>query len=830
MLRIRNIGILSLAVMLLGNSVPMQAQAALGGTKNSNAPEGMTKVAESDALILYLDEEETDVAVVDKQSGKVWFSNPQNAEEDTFASPYYQKVLKSQLQVQYYNENVQSSTMDNYNDCIKDNQFSIEYLEDGITITYTLGAAKTQLLLPEAISEERMLQFQANMTDKQKKKLNRNYTLEDGIYTLRGGVKDYLKEELAQYFIEAGYTQEDYEMDASLETGETAGDEKPWFTIPLTYRLDEDNLVVSIDPNAVSYNENGYYLVDIDVLPYFGAAKDEEGYMFVPDGCGALIYLDNGKTSASSYAAAVYGQDKAKQVLSYYKSEIDESLTVKMPVYGIKAGDQALFAIIENGSGYADISADISGRTTSYNNVYAGFSYLQYGPAALSDMVGANGYQLYSEKNFSDIYAIRYAFLTDDEADYSGMASYYRNYLVENGVLVKEEDSEQELPFYTEYIGAIDKYKTVMGIKYKAVEPLTTFRQASEISKDLKANGIENQNVVFSGWMNGGLHGTVNTKVKVVSALNKGGMKLKEYLNEMSKEDINTYMTVDMQYVYQDKLLDGYSTLQYAPGYFDHTTIQVDSFYTADGYVKERLANLISPRFALQVSEKIAKQTSKYDITGLHLGTATWELYSDFLEDRYTDRQAGMQLYQQSFEKLKESQKSLLGDNGNAYSLGYVDDMINVPLDSNGYMIFDEEVPFYEMVIHGYIDYAGEAWNMSDDYETTLLKSVESGAGLHFQWIYEDNSLLKETEYSDLYAVHYKNWQDKAISDYERMNTSLAGLQNQVMVSHERVQDELVKVTYEDGSHVYVNYGKKNVVCDGVTVPARDFVVRKGSE
>lgn len=828
MLRIKHMSILGLAVILLGNCVPMQVNAALGGAR-SDAPEGMVKVAESDELILYLDEEETDVAVRDKSTGKLWFSNPQDANEDTFATAYYQKVLKSQLQIQYYNENVQSSTMDNYNDCIKDKQFSIEYLDNGITITYTLGAAKGSLLLPDAISEERMQQFMANMTDKQKKKLHRNYTLEAGVYMLRGGVKDYLKEELAEYFAEAGYTQADYEVDMATGIGEGEEDEKPWFTIPLTYRLEEDNLVVSIDPNAVSYNENGYYLVDIDVLPYFAAAKEEKGYLFVPDGSGALIHLDNGKNNISSYKAAVFGQDKAQQMLSYYKSEINENLTIKMPVYGIKAGEQALFAIIENGAGYADISADVSGKTTSYNNVYAGFSYLQYGPTALSDMVGANGYQLYAEKNFADGFAIRYAFLSDEAANYSGMAAYYRDYLVEKGVLVREE-KEKELPFYTEYIGAVDKYKTLLGVKYKAVQPLTTFAQASEISKTLKENGIDNQKVVFSGWMNGGLHGTANTKVDVEASLGKGGMKLAEYLDEMSAQEIGTYMTVDMQYVYQDKMMDGYSTLQYAPGYFDHSTIEVGSYYTVDGYYKKPLANLISPHFALQVSEKIAKQTSKYDITGLHLGTATWDLYSDYLEDRYTDRQAAIQLYQQSFRSLQESGKSLLGNNGNAYSLEFVDDMINVPLSSQGYMIFDEEVPFYEMVLHGYMDYAGEAWNMSDDYETTLLKSVECGAGVHFQWIYGDNSLLKETEYDYLYAVHYKNWMSHAIQDYTRMNTELGELQNQIITAHERVQEDLVKVTYEDGTCVYVNYGKESVLCDGVTIPARDFIVRKGSE
>ena len=58
------------------------------------------------------------------------------------------------------------------------------------------------------------------------------------------------------------------------------------------------------------------------------------------------------------------------------------------------------------------------------------------------------------------------------------------------------------------------------------------------------------------------------------------------------------------------------------------------------------------------------------------------------------------------------------------------------------------------------MDYAGECLNMSDDYNTTFLKSIESGAGLHFKWIYEDNSILKETDYDDMYSVNYEYWLD----------------------------------------------------------------------
>lgn len=689
------------------------------------------------------------------------------------------------------------------------------------------------------------------MDSSAKRKIDRNYVLVDVVgglttttesypetypgygetnfYVLRGGVKDYLKEELAGYLEEAGYTQEDFEQDQMESGAGDADSTDPWFTIPLTYRLDGDNLVVSIDPEAVAYNEDGFYLVDIDMLPYFGAVDEGDGYIFVPDGSGSLIYLNNGKTTAPSYYAMVYGQDESRRVLSKTQSEVEPSLTVKLPVFGLKADDQAFFAIIEDGAGNADISADIGGRLTSYNNVYAGFSYLQYGPAALSDMVGANSYQLYSQKNFTGIFQVRYSFLTGEEADYSGMAACYRTYLEEQGALSRKAESE-ELPLYTEYIGAIDRYETFLGVKYKAVEPLTTFAQAEDIAGQLADLGVKNQKMVYTGWMNGGLHGTAATKVKVVGKLEKGGVSVKKLQKDMAAMGVDTFMTVDMQYVYQDKLLDGYSAMQYGAGYFDHSDITVNSYLFADGSMDKKLANLISPYYVGKVTDAVTKAASRYQLNGINLGTASWFLYSDYLENRYTDRQKASMLYEESFAAIQETVQKTLGDNGNAYSFPYVDYMINVPLSSNGYQILDADIPFYQMVLHGYISYAGEAINMADDYRTTLLKSVEGGAGLHYQWIYGDNSLVKETDYDNLYSVHYGSWIDTAAEDYRSVAEVLDGLENQLIVKHEIVSDKLTKTVYEDGSTVYVNFGESPVQCEGVEIAARGFAVRKGSD
>ncbi len=813
----------------------------------------MRLIAENASLELYFDELETDVAVKVKATGDIWFSNPPKASEDAGASAFYQRQMKSQFSIRYFNENVQSSEMDNYNDAIMEGQFEVAGLDNGITVTYTLGELASKLVLPEVISEERMLSFTGRMEEKAAKKVLRYFTLLSlktmtqaekdtylgtypglelhNIYILKAGTKDYVKEELMGYFVEAGYTVEDKENDIA-ENGAAEGKAKPWFKIPLTYTLDQDSLLVSIDPGAIEYNsEAGFYLVDIDMLEYFGAAgTEEEGYIFVPDGSGGLINLNNGKVNAPVYSALVYGEDRTLTFMKEWKSEVDEKLTVKMPVFGLKTGDKAWFAIIEEGDGYADISAQVSGITSSYNNVYPGFTYLQYGSISLDEIVGSNSFQMYSSPEFEGVYKIRYGFLHGEEAEYSGMAAYYRDYLIGQGVLTKT-DMKEDAAFFVEFIGAIERYKSFLGIKYLATEPLTTYSQALEITGLLKQKDIDNIIVKYSGWAKGGLKGNAVTNTKPSSKLNKHGVSMKEYFEAMEEQGIPVYMDADFQYVYKDKLFDGYNRLGFAPRYFDNTVVQSGEYHISTGSLSGTFIQMISPYYIGPVTEKFISGTKKYSLPGISLGNTSYNLYSDLYKSRYTDRQMAIGYYEAALQTLADTyEHGLLGDNANAYTLGYVNSMLNVPMDNNHYRMIDEAVPFYEMVIRGYMNFAGAPLNNSDDYTTTLLKSVESGADIYFQWIYEDNTKIVDTEYDYLYSVNYKTWLDKAVTDYHRVNEAYEGLQGQTITKHVKLGPGVYKTIYEKGCEIAVNYNKEPVSVDGITVAAQNFAVIKGGE
>lgn len=816
--------------------------------EGQDIPSGMKLAASTSELELYIDEATTAVAVRVKKNGDVWFSNPEGIDSDTVASAYHKDLMRSQFSIRYFNESAQSSEMDNYTDSIANGQFEITYESDGVSILYQLGELADKYILPQAISEERYLQFTEQMDKSDKKKTDRVYNYLDAssmresereeyieqypsfedhnIYVLQSSVKDYKKEEITGYFAKVGYTAEDMAFD-NEENGVLSANEKPWFNVTLEYKLDGESLIAQIDPKKVEYNTEGYYLVDIDLLEFFGAAgPEEEGYLFVPDGSGALIYLNSGKTD-SAYFAPVYGRDITNTFNSKTKSEIDQAVTVRMPVYGLKTGDKAWFAIIEENAAAADITADNAGKTNSYNNVYAGFSYLSYGKISLGDVVGTQTFQMYSPAEFEGLFRVRYNFLHGEEANYTGMAHFYQSYLESQGAL-KKQTAGNAVPFYANLIGAIEKTKSIFGIKYNAVQELTTYAQAEKIVEELQSAGVSNLKIQYQGWAKGGLHGTAPKAASALSKLNASGVSLKKFLSDMTAKGITVFHSAQLQYVYKSALGDGYASGSHAPQYYDKSTVRTGEYLIPNGMLVKRDVDLISPYYVVKMAKDFEKKVKKYDFTGVAVNTLASELFSDYASSRYTDRSHAAGYNSEAIELLNTAVGgNVLANNANAYAFSWLSDIIEVPFDSNNSRILDETIPFYAIVLHGYKDFAGPNLNMSDDFETTVLQSIECGAGLSFEWIYGDNHLLKDTDFDSLYSINFAAWKEKAISTYEKVNAAVGSVQGQRIAKHEQLADKVYATTYENGTCVIVNYNKKAVSAAGQTVEARDFVVVK---
>ncbi len=793
---------------------------------------GMVLAAESDYLKLYTNLKTTEVAVYDKRSGEITYSNPVDRGSDGIATGRNKIALNSQFMLTYYDLSMTMVNMYNYDYSVERGQYTLEALEQGIRYTYLLGNLDSPTgLVPPIITEERLQEkILSKLSEKDAKTIRKNYMESknvEGFLELTDGAKAYTigLQKWNELVKKAGYTQADFDEDAAAAAGGSMP-ERTTFTIPLEYRLEGETLTVSIPTEKIQETGSGR-LANIDLLSYFGAGgMQEEGYLLVPNGTGSLIYFNNGKKN-DKYNQYVYGMDETTQSATV----VEETEKVRIPVFGIKRDKSAVFAEIRIGDTLANIMAAVSGGVNSYNFVYP--SFVLRGTEKVS-MFGAEGEAADLPVLEKDIYKLNltvdYSFLASEEASYSGMANFYRQRLMDRGVLSLQEE-EASIPFYLDLVGGVKLEESVLGVSYLDVYPMTSFEEAEIILNAFRDQGIANLRVNYLGWFNGGYYHETFHKLKVDKEL--GGKRKLERLNKTLEEaGIRLYGDVGIQRVsfeaenhYNWKMENSryYNGYAVAFGKVNPAYLRVGPM----GYF-ETMYNVLSPKFLVRHVEQFLKEIKKVDITGISLRDMGDMVASDKRRSNVINREQAKQVIISQLEKIDGARDHLMINGGNAYSWAYAEDLENVPASHNPFYVVDEEVPFYQMVIHGCIDYSSVAINLSDSYDKQdiILRSIEFGMSPHFTLSYENSSKIKYSGMNHLYSTQYEIWLKDAAEIYRKTNEALQAVTGSTITDHSRIQDGVKRITYGNGTVLYVNYTKTDVEISGTKVPARGYTLK----
>jgi hypothetical protein len=806
---------------------------ALAG--GNNVP-GMVLVAQSGVLELYTDTETTNVAVYDKRTGDISYVCPPEADFDPVASNLNKSLMKSPLTIEFFNARRTPGSYNAYDFAIKEEQVEIESIADGIRYIYTLGdLTVTTGIVPLYIHVNRLAFFAGQVeSDMDRQRLEMAYEesneTPDGFLALRSGALSFASVNRLTAILESvGYTQEDCLAD-SLASG-MEGAVKISFEIPLEYRLDGDSLVVSIPTSRIV--ENGGAKIDkIHLLRCFGAAGTEDnGYVLVPDGSGSLIYFNNNKVHAEDYSQFIYGQDP----LTNDYLTLGNAERARLPVFGIyKEGGPNIFAQIGEGASFSQVNAGIAGRNTSYNYVCPTFVIRGSGSLLMFGITGNEGELPVVE---ADLYqanlTVRYSFLPKEYDGYSGMARYYREALEDAGVLGARAE-QGDIPLYLDLIGSVTGTKFFMSVQYQGVIPMTTYKQAAEIVDIFHDAGITRQVVNYQGWFNRGYYHDAANRITHTGRL--GGKKQFEALSsKLEEHGGKLYADVIFQEVpypsrrynwpMENSRYYGVSQIAFSA----HSISPLSYLPWGLGY-SEAFIEYISPKFLPRYVNAFTKRIDGYDITGVSLRDLGSQLQSDRKRTEFIDREHALSVVLAQLEKIDDLDKDVMVSGGNLYALPFADDLINVPLFHSDFFIVDTNVPFYQMVVHGYIPYAGYAVNFIDSYDETgmALKLLEYGSSPHFTLTYEQASEMKYTGLNKFYGTFYQNWTGSAVALYQTVNPVLSRVSGSVIQRHEITPEGLRCVTYDCGTQIIVNYSGAPVPYGDVTVPAQGFTVREG--
>jgi len=611
------------------------------------------------------------------------------------------------------------------------------------------------------------------------------------------------------------------------------------FHIPLEYVLDGPELLVRIPVNEIEYPMNvedivgekhSFPLLNIRVLEYFGAAgKQSEGYMLVPDGPGALIYLNNGRLTGAAFNEPVYGADGAQDQPVEKRRFPEQSL---LPVFGLKENDKALFAVIEEGSSFARVKADISGRINDYNRIFAEFQLLAHGSVALSEKASHIEFSgtaaTYQKRMYQGDIVIRYFFLTGDDADYMGMANTYRNYLIGKFQL-QPLKADGSIPFYLELVGGIDTREPILGIARDVIRPLTTFDQAQSILQTLSQQGIQNIKLKYLGWLSGGVSHDYPVYARAEKAL--GGAKAFDALIDfVDTYGYELYPSVGFQSVHLGSRLNGFNPKQDAARLLNNLEAR-RYVYLLDTFERAYpVSYVLSPRVLEQTVDRFLAEYQKYSVSNIALLDLGHELNSDFNNDlrKLVDREQALNIITQQLAKMKDQGYKLMIDYGNSYAIPYADAIVNIPTHGSSYYIVDQEIPFYQIVVHGLVPYSNKPINLAAHAHDAFLKMIETGGYPYFIGSYQDSSSVKDTKFAHLYSLHYGDWLELATDMYQRANAALKDVQDLRIIDYQKLADNVFQTVYENGKSIVVNYNEDSVQIGDQLVGGKDFIVLEG--
>ena len=579
--------------------------------------------------------------------------------------------------------------------------------------------------------------------------------------------------------------------------------------LKLNIWLEDKSLNVFVPADSLAEKGN-FGLINVEMLPFLGAAGDKEsGYMFYPDGSGALMYFkDIPHAGASKYSWSIYGPEDPESFFTYDAA----SRQAALPVYGGKIGDSAFLAVVNRGEAYSSINLSQSGYILNANRISADFKYrrLYNDSINLSDINNPQGKNLLKlEKELLKIdHGIKYMFLTGEDADYSGMANAYRDYLVSEGGISRKIPEGGKISLGLDLFMGI-KEERMLFDKYV---PMTTFKQSEDIINELMSMGVDDMQVNLVGWER---EGYLTGWSQLPAAGGLGGSGDLKLLSEFTRK-LGIPLTLQVDYTDAIRKYGGFS-------------MRNDVVYNKAGFaVTDQYRNwfLLNPiRAWSSFSSSYLPELAGYGVDGISFDNLGGILYHDF-NDRYPINRQDAIGYWKKF--MAETQKRLgfaAVSGGNAYVLGCVDRLMDIAYTDGGSFFTDQSIPFYQMVVHGMIPYTAGPANLFYDYGKQKLNWVEYGYMPYFMLTYEKPQLLKYTKYNRLFNSDYREWAAQCAELYKEFNSRLGGIWDKVMLKHQKLGEDLFKVTYEGGTSVYVNYGGSPAEIEGHTVKGMDYLV-----
>lgn len=595
------------------------------------------------------------------------------------------------------------------------------------------------------------------------------------------------------------------------------------FMVPVDYVLCDDYISISVDSTKIQENE--LRITYISLVPFLCSLPNDsqDSYLFVPSGSGAILKTDSYSDQGILYNAYMYGDDLTKEERYITTNETP----MRMPVYGYKNGSIGGFSIIDNGDETTILKTTSGNTAYKYSAVYPSFQLRSFTSHLATSFNNTRETNIYPEHMIEGKFSIRFYPLSGENANYSGMAAIYRDYLIKEFGMTKTGDDKA---MSINLIGGTEITKSFLGVPYKTIYATTTLDQANTIISEI-SESVDSLAVKFKGFGASGIDvGQIGGGFKIGD--NMGTASQLKKLAEANGEKVELYM---------DYELVKYSASGSGFKYFDDAVMNSGSI-KADQYVIDKaLRNndetlkyrLLRPDcFSDAVSEALSNN-SMFKLNGLSFESLSSLSYSDYSNInstvKYNSKHGFDEAVIEALKQIKDKDQKLMVSEANAYAAVAANIIENTPITSDNGYAFEENVPFYSMVFKGYIPMTTESINTSVTPKKAVLGAVEGGIGLNYTLISQwDNSLIN-AYYPYFNTTVYSSVKEDMLSTYGELKDYYKSINGAKIASNTIVADGVHCTVFDNGVTVYVNYGSKAVQTPAGEVAALDYIITGGA-
>ncbi len=778
-------------------------------------------IAENDQFIMMADQTASPV-LRSKQTGMEWRAVPQ--------TPFGNTKYNSALSIKYYSNDSTEVTLYSAESCVDKKQIRVHTVENGYQVEYGFGELEESTLYPEIISKKRMELFLKKMSDEDAEYILRRYAfydlneMEDGegknyiikefprlkeepLYIVQDISTKLIKKRTSEIFSGVGYTLEDKQKDSGLMESE-----KPQsFVIAVNYLLTESGFLITLDSeNCRFYGE--YPLKSICFLPYFdGIAEQEKAHFLIPAGSGATVNIASGEREIQR-SFPIYGENTAlSKTIPSYNSQC------MLPVFGQYRQKQGFFCIVGTGAQQSSIELDRNGVCSG---ISPNFVLIDSGTYKMG---AQNPIELFADRISDSGFSAEYVLLdklTEDNA-YSLMAKLYREKLTAEKIL--EKNHADSPAFLAEIVNGLNYDDMALGcIPTNREFTLTSFGECEKIADEIaEYTDPGNLNITITGWNKNGIN---RQKLGAVQVSRKAGGEndlaaLKKHLDSAGVQsylDVNFVMTEN----FKD---DGFSPSDDAARTINNNIVIPEKIDALKYTLQPTAFNLVSPDMYEKYWQGYRRDKT---ICGFDLNVSqlTAVLTSDYTDGEEIYRKQTISTVQKILGEAKKDGRRLMGEAANLYAIKFLDLISNVPMTASDDSLFDREIPFLQMVLHGSVSYVSDPLNGYSDLQKTILKLIETGTGVHYRITNNQFDGLFETDASYLYNTNYNVQKELMKKCYVEVNKALSGLSSCSIRSHSYLTDNVVCVTYENGTKLYINYGNTRYTAGEITVNSLEYL------